>query len=97
MVLSSQVFLRGCTSLSPEQIMLFGGYAYESTKRQLDDWAIVESQCDDTLDALSAARREINAALELTVTNPRKPLPYAQQSVIDAVCDCFDVLDETDQ
>lgn len=96
MVLSSQVFLRGCTALSPEQIMLFGGYEYDFTKRQLDDWAIIESQCDETLDALSAARHEINAALELCVINPRKPLPHSQRAIIDAICDCFDVLEATE-
>lgn len=30
MVLSSQVFLRGCTALEPEQIVLFGGYSLEN-------------------------------------------------------------------
>ncbi|KAL7540793.1 hypothetical protein ACHAXR_010394 [Thalassiosira sp. AJA248-18] len=102
MVLSSQVFLRGCTALKPEQILLCGGYELKSNgdqargQRVLDDWIIVEGQCDDTLGVLSTARSEINAALDLKVMNPRKPLPEVQQSIIDAVCDCFDVLDETD-
>jgi hypothetical protein len=30
MVLSSDVFLRGCTAMQPEQIMLFGGYSLDS-------------------------------------------------------------------
>ena len=97
MVLSSQVFLRGCTALMPEQILLFGGYAFDSNRQLIDDWIMVEGQCADTLDVLSDARREINAALELTVMNPRKPLPEVQRSIVDAVCDCFDMLDETDQ
>jgi hypothetical protein len=81
----------------PEQILLFGGYAFDSNRQLIDDWIMVEGQCADTLDVLSDARREINAALELTVMNPRKPLPEVQRSIVDAVCDCFDVLDETDQ
>jgi ATP-dependent RNA helicase DHX36 len=96
MVLSSQVFLRGCTALTPEQILLFGGYSFDGNQRLIDEWIMVEGQCADTLDVLSAARREINAALELTVMNPRKPLPEVQRLIVDAVCDCFDVLDETD-
>ena len=94
-VLSSQVFLRGCTALTPEQILLFGGFIFDSDQKVIDDWIIVEGQCADTLNVLSDARREINSALELTVMNPRKPLPEAQRSIIDAVCDCFDLLDET--
>jgi ATP-dependent RNA helicase DHX36 len=30
MVLSSEVFLRGCTAIQPEQVMLFGGYSMDS-------------------------------------------------------------------
>lgn len=104
MVLSSQVFLRGCTALEPEQILLFGGYNLESNmngqaggQRVLDDWVIVDGQCMDTLDVLSTARSEINTALDLKVMNPRRPLPDVQRSIIDAVCDCFEVLDEANQ
>lgn len=100
MVLSSQVFIRGCTALEPEQVLLFGGYGLETIvssdggrrKRVLDDWIIVESRCGDTLDALSRARSEIEVALEMKVMNPRKKLPDSQQAIIDALCDCFDIL-----
>ena len=101
MVLSSQVFLRGCTALEPEQVLLFGGYGLETyetsdgrRRRVLDDWITVESRCSDTLDALSRARSEINVALEMKIMNPRSPLPNSQQMIVDAVCDCFDVLDD---
>jgi len=105
MCLSSQVFLRGCTALTPEQIMLFGGYSLETSTNQqlsnsqvltrvLDGWIIVEGSCENTLDLLSTARREINAALDLKVLNPRKPLPEVQQSIIDGVRECFDMLDD---
>ncbi|KAL7445620.1 hypothetical protein ACHAXM_009954 [Skeletonema potamos] len=101
MVLSSQVFLRGCTALEPEQVMLFGGYRLETSaefngrkRRVLDDWIMVEGRCSDTLDALSIARKEIDVALDMKVKNPRSPLPASQQTIIDAVCDCFSVLDD---
>ncbi|KAL7545095.1 hypothetical protein ACHAWF_010611 [Thalassiosira exigua] len=158
MVLSSQVFLRGCTALEPEQILLFGGYSLDDptknlesmshtsgqdeqnllssgdspddptdlldllsgdndpqpdpsrttavptgsndtppgrsrAKRVLDDWIIVDSPCEDTLEILSAARREIEMALDFKVMNPRMPLPDGQQEIIDSVRTCFDVLD----
>jgi len=101
MVFSSQVFLRGCTALDPEQVLLFGGYGLETSesddgrrRRVLDDWIIVEGRCNDTLDALSRARSEIDVALDMKVMNPRRPLPESQQTIIDAVCDCFSVLDD---
>lgn len=108
MVLSSQVFLRGCTSLEPEQVLLFGGYNLTNTQngqgrdgqRVLDDWILVEGRCNDTIDVLSTCRDEINAALEMKVMYPRFPLPGAQQSILDAVSSCFDVLggnDESDE
>ncbi len=100
-MLSSQVFLRGCTALEPEQVMLFGGYRLETSaefngrkRRVLDDWIMVEGRCSDTLDALSIARKEIDVALDMKVKNPRSPLPASQQTIIDAVCDCFSVLDD---
>ena len=100
MVLSSQVFLRGCTSLSPEQALLFGGYELSDQGRSqklIDDWIIVEgAQCSQSLNVLSNVRREINAALDLKVMNPRRPLPEAQQLMIDAVGDCFDMLNDDD-
>ena len=103
MVLSSQVFIRGCTALSPEQTLLFGGYELcgdnsdgGKGQRVIDDWIIVEGdQCIDSLDVLANARREINAALDLKVMKPRRPLPEAQQVVIDALGECLDLLDET--
>ena len=103
MVLSSQVFIRGCTALSPEQTLLFGGYNLSSDnndgrkgQRVIDDWIIVEgAQCIDSVDVLANARREINAALDYKVMNPRKPLPEAQQVVIDALGECLDLLDDT--
>jgi len=96
MVLSSQVFLRGCTALEPEQILLFGGYSLESNnvQRVIDDWIIVQGSCDDTLDFLSTARAEINAALDLKVMSPKIPLPEKQQLIIDGVSECFEILDE---
>jgi len=33
-------------------------------------------------------------ALDMKVKNPRSPLPASQQTIIDAVCDCFSVLDD---
>ncbi|KAK1735409.1 ATP-dependent RNA helicase [Skeletonema marinoi] len=103
MVLSSQVFLRGCTALEPEQVLLFGGYGLETSesddgrrRRVLDDWIIVEGRCSDTLDALSRARSEIDVALDTKIMNPRRPLPESQQTIIDAVCDCFTVIDDDD-
>ena len=104
MVLSSQVFLRGCTALSPEQILLFGGYALESKEESgtsnssgnelkvIDDWIVADSSCVDTLDLLACARREMAAALDLKVMDPRRPLPQTQQEIIDGVCYVFDVL-----
>lgn len=108
MVLSSQVFLRGCTALSPEQILLFGGYALESKEvtskesgtsnssgnelKVIDDWIVADSSCVDTLDLLACARREMAAALDLKVMDPRRPLPQTQQEIIDGVCYVFDVL-----
>lgn len=97
MVLSSQVFLRGCTALTPEQILLFGGYGLDSNGRVLDDWIIIEGTCDETLNLLTAARAEINAALELTVMEPRRAMPEKQQEIIDALCDCFVELESTRQ
>ncbi len=101
MVLSSQVFLRGCTALDPEQVLLFGGYGLTTheigdgrRRRVLDDWITVESRCSDTLDALSRARSELDVALEMKIINPRRPLPDSQQAILDAVCDCFEVLDD---
>lgn len=104
MVLSSQVFLRGCTALEPEQVLLFGGYGLETSesndgrrkRRVLDDWITVEGRCSDTLDALSMARTEIDVALDTKIMNPRRPLPESQQAIIEAVCDAFKVLDDDD-
>jgi len=103
MVLSSQVFLRDCTSMRPEQIALFGGYSLEPFPNYpdsnnvhsinvLDDWIVAESSCDDTMNILASARRDINAALEYKVMHPRHPLPDETQDVIDSICDMFDVL-----
>jgi HrpA-like RNA helicase len=114
MVLSSQVFLRGCTALKPEQVLLFGGYNLDGPKqpessngesmddwidyclddspgiergqRVLDDWIVVEGQCQDTIDLLSCVRAEINAALDLKVMQPHRPLPDDLQSIIETVC-----------
>jgi hypothetical protein len=103
MVLSSQVFLRGCTALEPEQIVLFGGYSLNNPNISqswksgrdcvgtvLDDWIIVEGQCQDTIDLLSRARREVNTALDMKVMKPRSALPVVTQNIIDAVCNVFD-------
>jgi len=106
MVLSSQVFLRECTSMTPEQIVLFGGYSLDSFNNQhpaggythslnvLDNWIVAESQCDDTLNVLISARRDINAALEYKAMHPRAHLPDESQVVIDSICDMFQVLSE---
>jgi len=104
MVLSSQVFLRDCTTMTPEQLVLFGGYSLDSLKNQhsasgymhsinvLDNWIVAESQCDDTISVLTSARRDINAALEYKAMHPRAPLPEESQVVIDGICDMFHVL-----
>jgi HrpA-like RNA helicase len=97
MVLTSQVFLRSCTALTPEQMLLFGGYGLDSNQRVLDDWIIIESSCDDTLNILTSARMELNAALELKVMEPKRPLPEKQQEIIDAICDCFVELENAKQ
>lgn len=105
MVLSSQVFLRFCTALEPEQVLLFGGYGLKTSesddgrrrRRVLDDWIIVEGRCSDTLDALSRARSEIDVALDMKVMNPRRPLPESQQTIIDAVCYSFGLLDDNSE
>eukprot|EP00584_Thalassiosira_punctigera_P005253 CAMPEP_0172541770 /NCGR_PEP_ID=MMETSP1067-20121228/12539_1 /TAXON_ID=265564 ORGANISM="Thalassiosira punctigera, Strain Tpunct2005C2" /NCGR_SAMPLE_ID=MMETSP1067 /ASSEMBLY_ACC=CAM_ASM_000444 /LENGTH=254 /DNA_ID=CAMNT_0013327883 /DNA_START=37 /DNA_END=801 /DNA_ORIENTATION=- len=106
MVLSSQVFLRECTMMRPEQIVLFGGHLLESFAKQnpagnvmrpvdvLDDWIVAESPCDDTMSVLASARRDINAALEYKVMYPRYPLPDESQAVIDSICNMFDVLND---
>ena len=105
MVLSSQVFLRCCTALKPEQVLLFGGYSlsspngnsYQDTVRiVLDDWIVVEGSCEDTIHLLSCARREVNAALDMKVMKPRSPLPDVSQSIIDAVCIILDDLDDNE-
>lgn len=106
MVLSSQVFLRECTTMTPEQIVLFGGYSLDSFNNLdpassfmhsinvLDDWIVTESQCDDTISVLTSARRDINGALEYKAMHPRAPLPDESQVVIDSICDMFHVLHE---
>merc|ERR1712176_169359 len=67
MVLSSQVFLRECTTMTPEQIALFGGFSLKRFSNQnslanddttphrnvLDDWIVVESSCNDTLSLIT--------------------------------------------
>ena len=55
-------------------------------QRVLDDWIVVEGQCQDTINLLSCARAEINAALDLKVMQPRRPLPDDMQSMIETVC-----------
>jgi ATP-dependent RNA helicase DHX36 len=109
MMLSSQVFIRNCTALTPEQIMLFGGLSFRSSQKPateetasnqlcghtlLDDWIVVDSMCETTLNLLTAARLEINAAVVLKVMSPRKPLPEASQVIIDAVAETFNILDD---
>lgn len=105
MVLSSQVFLRECTTMRPEQIALFGGYSLASFDKQhstgnslhsinvLDDWIVAESSCNDTINILTCARRDINAALEYKAMHPRYPLHEELQVVIDGICNMFDALD----
>lgn len=103
MVLSSQVFLRDCTAITPEQMMLFGGYSlidstnkeyyYSSKEALLDDWILAKSSCHDTIELLINSRNEINAALEYKVMHPKDPLPNTSQSIIESVCDMFDILD----
>ena len=79
---------------------MFGVYELSDQGRGqklIDDWIIVEgAQCSQSLNVLSNVRREINAALDLKVMNPRRPLPEAQQLMIDAVGDCFDMLNDDD-
>jgi len=103
MVLSSQVFLRDCTAITPEQMMLFGGYSlidstnkeyyYSSKEALLDDWILAKSSCHDTIELLINSRNEINAALEYKVMHPKDPLPNTSQSIIESICDMFDILD----
>jgi ATP-dependent RNA helicase DHX36 len=113
MIMTSQVFLRDCTAIEPEQIILFGGYALDKVNpsksgeqmvvgtsddrpvRVLDDWIVLEGS-DDTIDLLSYARQGIDAALDFKVMQPRKPLPDASQSIVDAICDVYRILDERD-
>ena len=98
MVLSSQVFLRDCTAMRPEQLVLFGGYTLGTLKgcphpvHIIDDWIVVESACDETLRCLQTARKDINTALEYKVMYPKHPLPLESQEAIDIICDMFDVL-----
>lgn len=92
--------------MTPEQIVLFGGYSLDSFNNQhpaggythslnvLDNWIVAESQCDDTLNVLISARRDINAALEYKAMHPRAHLPDESQVVIDSICDMFQVLSE---
>ena len=99
------MFLRFCTALEPEHVLLFGGYGLKTSesddgrrrRRVLDDWIIVEGRCSDTLDALSRARSEIDVALDMKVMNPRRPLPESQQTIIDAVCYSFGLLDDNSE
>ena len=98
MVLSSQVFLRECSEMRPEQLLLFGGYSLDTFHRGahpvhiLDDWIVAESQCDETIRILTSARKEIEIALEHKVMYPRHPLPVDSQDAIDGICDMFDAL-----
>ena len=98
MVLSSQVFLRDCTAMQPEQLVLFAGYTLDTLKGSshpvhiIDDWIVAESSCDETMRCLQTARKDINAALEYKVMHPKHPLPLESQEAIDIICDMFDVL-----
>jgi HrpA-like RNA helicase len=91
-VLSSQLFLRGSSAMEPEQLLLFGGYHFDSLRGShvhglLDDWIAVESPCPETVRALSVARKEINRALEYKVMYPKASLPAETQEVLDCVAD----------
>lgn len=99
MVLSSQVFLRECSAMQPEQLLLFGGYTMNTINSDImrplhviDDWIVAESACEDTIQVLTAARQDVNAALEFKVMHPRHPLPFEQQDAIDSICDMFDYM-----
>ena len=101
MILSSQVFLRGCTAIRPEQLLLFGGYSLDDTMddgtrtkpiKVLDDWVVVKGPCDDTIDLLSSARKEIQTALLLKTMYPKNVLPVASQNILDAVCDVHEIV-----
>ena len=70
--------------MTPEQVLLFGGYELSGDvasnvggrgHRTIDDWIIVEGKCTDSVNVLSNARREVNAALDLKLMYPRRPLP----------------------
>lgn len=98
MIQSSQLFLRGCTAIQPEQIALFGGNVLNtvgtvdtmnSTRqplRVLDDWILLDGSCQESLDLLAQTRSEIQDALQLKVMEPREPLPESSQKILDAVC-----------
>jgi HrpA-like RNA helicase len=99
MVLSSGVFIRDCSSIRPEQLLLFGGYSLTLSGgarpvHVLDDWIVTESKCKDTISLLTTARKDITAALEHKAMYPRLPLPLELQGAIDSICDMFEVLDE---
>ena len=104
MILSSQVFLRGVTAIAPEQIALFGGYNLKHNLKSvepgengyavLDDWIVLDGSCQDTINILVDARSEIQAALDLKVMDPRKPLPEGTRAILDAVCDVYKGLDD---
>lgn len=104
MILSSQVFLRGCTAIEPEQMALFGGYALETRHSPdtinhgkpiyvLDDWILLDGPCYETIDLLYRTRQEIDTALELKVLEPGQELPDSSRDILDAVFDLYQWLD----
>ena len=104
MIQSSQVFLRGNTTIEPEQIALFGGYTMDTaaigdgtglnTKpaRLIDDWIILDGPCEKSIETLVDVRREIQSAIQLKVMDPQSPLPESYQKVLDATCDLYQTL-----
>jgi len=96
MVLSSQIYLRKCTPITPTQIMLFGGSSLDHSFSHLvlDDWILADSRCKNTVNILWAIRREINAALVFTAMNPRRNLPEASRKSMDAVSLALSISDK---
>jgi ATP-dependent RNA helicase DHX36 len=159
MVLSSSVFLRDSTALSPEQVALFAGHkisfapkleeelgqndddnnnnnnnnnnntllkadgsinnstdmdmsfdgddmvpssrfdrsAASRAKFLLDEWVLLDSNCEDTMDLLRDAREELNMALIWRVMYPRKPPQESSEQIVDAIASMLRIIDERDR
>jgi ATP-dependent RNA helicase DHX36 len=107
MVFSSQVFLRDCSALTPEQVVLFGGYPMKigegvnrpvdasNIRGVLDDWIAIKSSDEQTIDLLLNARHAVNAAIEWKTMHPGRPLEEDFQDIVNAVCHLCEKLDRS--